>query len=99
MTVTTTGFVSTPKGDRYIQQLVKHWSHKLSITESDGAAIIPFNAEVVLTLTPSAAGIAMRLTAPNAEEDTRYRKVFESHLDRFAFREVPLAYAWVREAA
>jgi uncharacterized protein len=96
MTVTTTGFVATAKGERYIQQLIKHWSHKLSITEADGIATIPFSPDVTLTLKAGPAGIAVSLSAPDDTEDMRFRRVFENHLDRFAFREIPLGYAWIR---
>ncbi|QQN62316.1 DUF2218 domain-containing protein [Bradyrhizobium diazoefficiens] len=97
MTVTTIGFVATAKSERYIQQLIKHWRHRLSITEADGVATIPFNPQVTLTLKASPAGIKMSLSVPDDAEDMRFRKVFESHLDRFAFREVPLGYAWTRQ--
>jgi hypothetical protein len=99
MTVTSTGLVATPKGERYVQQLVKHWSHKLDISFADGVATIPFNPAVILTLTTTAEGIAMRLSAPDDADDLRFRRVFENHLDRFAFREIPLDYSWVRQSA
>jgi hypothetical protein len=97
MPIATTGFVITPKGDRYLQQLLKHWSHKFAIVEAGGGATIPFNPDVTLTLRANPEGIAMSLVSPNDGDDERFRKVFESHLDRFAFREVPLEYAWARQ--
>lgn len=99
MPITTTGLVQTSKAERYIQQLIKHWSHKLTITEVDGVATIIFNPEVTLTLEASQAGIAMSIVAPNDAEDMRFRRVFESHLDRFAFREAPLGYIWRRQSS
>jgi uncharacterized protein len=99
MTVISTGFVATPKGERYVQQLIKHWSHRLDISFTDGVATIPLNPAVILTLTTTAEGIAMHLSAPDDAEELRFQRVFENHLDRFAFREVPLGYSWVRESA
>jgi hypothetical protein len=96
MIITSIGFVTTAKADRYIQQLVKHWSHKLDIDCRDGVARIPFNSDVHLALETRNGGIAMTLTSPSDEADVRFRKVFEQHLDRFAFREAPLAYDWTR---
>jgi hypothetical protein len=93
----TTGFVAIPKADRYLQQLTKHWGHKFAINEADGAATIPFTSHVALTLIAKPDGIAMRLVSPNDSDDERFRKVFETHLDRFAFREIPLEYAWARQ--
>lgn len=95
----TTGFVATAHAERYIQQLVKHWSHKLAIAEADGLTTIPFSPQVTLILKAEANGIAMRLTAPDEATDLRFRQVFENHLDRFAFREMPLAYSWSRQSA
>lgn len=94
MALTTTGFVATPNGARYIQQLVKHWSHRLAITEAEGVTTIPFSPDATLTLKSDATGIAMTLVTPGDADDQRFRKVFENHLDRFAFREVPLGYTW-----
>lgn len=99
MTIISTGFVATPKGERYVQQLIKHWSHKLDISFADGVATIPFNPAVILTLTTTAEGITMRISTPDEVEDLRFRSVFEKHLDRFAFREAPLGYSWVRQSA
>lgn len=96
MPVVSTGFVATPHGERYVRQLVKHWSHRLAITEADGIATIAFGPETSLVLKPDDKGVEMRLTAPGEAEDTRFRRVFEEHLDRFAFREAPLAYDWRR---
>jgi uncharacterized protein len=95
----TTGFVATQKADRYLQQLLKHWSHKFAINEADGAATIPFTPYVTLTLMARPDGIAMSLVSSNDGDDERFRKVFESHLDRFAFREIPLEYAWARQTS
>lgn len=96
MAIISNGTVATPAARRYVQQLVKHWSHKLAITESEGVVTIPFSPDITLTLAANDAGIVMRLVTPTDDEDLRFRKVFENHLDRFAFREVPLTYAWAR---
>ena len=96
MILTSIGFVPTAKADRYIQQLVKHWNHKLDIDYRDGVARIAFNSNVDLVLEARNGGIAMTLTSPSDEDDVRFRNVFEQHLDRFAFREARLAYDWTR---
>lgn len=95
MAVTSMGFVPTANAARYIQQLVKHWNHKLEIDYRDGIARIPFNSDVCLVLETREGGMAMTLTSHSDEDDVRFRNIFEQHLDRFAFREA-LAYDWTR---
>lgn len=88
------GFVATQSGDRYVQQLVKHWSHRMATTYTDGIGRVPFSETTEATLTANDDGIAIALTTPSAEDDVRMREVIENHLNRFAFREVPLDYRW-----
>ncbi|PTD16790.1 DUF2218 domain-containing protein [Sphingomonas fennica] len=94
----TTGSVATPNAERYVRQLVKHWGHRLAIIEAEGVTTIAFGPEIILTLEPDRTRIVMRLTTPAEGEAVRFRRVFEEHLDRFAFREAPLAYQWVSAA-
>ena len=39
-------------------------------------------------------GIGITLTTADHDENVRMRGVIERHIDRFAFREAPLAYEW-----
>lgn len=79
--------VPTRYASRYLQQLCKHFGHKVPVdfTPSSGTITLPFGtcelsaAESVLTLTVSG-------------EDTQIAKlerVITDHLARFAFREAP----------
>lgn len=96
--MTSSGFAATASGDRYVQQLVKHWSHKMVTTYADGVGTVPFSEAVSATLTAGADGITIALVTPTAEDDARMREVIERHLDRFAFREAPLTYRWEQAA-
>lgn len=88
------GFAPTGSADRYIQQLVKHWGHKFATTYADGVGEVPFSETSRATFTARPDGVAIRLETADAEGAERMRGVIASHLDRFAFREAPLAFAW-----
>lgn len=94
----TKGFAPTASADRYIQQLVKHWSHKFATSYADGVGEVPFSETTRASFTAQPDGVAIRLETPDAEGAERMRGVIASHLDRFAFREAPLAYTWSDES-
>ncbi len=94
--VTSLGMASCEQPERYIQQLVKHWGHKMatSYDEGDGMGVFPFSEHTNAVMTAVPQGIAITLTTADADENMRMREVIERHIDRFAFREVPLEYDW-----
>lgn len=92
--MTITGFAPTRSGDKYVQQLVKHWSHKFDTSYADGVGILPFSAEATARLCSVADGIRMELTTADPERAETLKGVIERHIDRFAYREAPLAYSW-----
>ncbi|BBC71112.1 conserved hypothetical protein [Altererythrobacter sp. B11] len=93
---TATGFAPCEKPERYIQQLVKHWSHKMatSYDEGDGMGVFPFSDLENAVMTARPGGIAITLTTGDHERNVHMRGVIERHIDRFAFREAPLTYEW-----
>ncbi len=96
MSATATGFAACEKPERYIQQLVKHWGHKMatSYDEGDGMGAFRFSEHTNAVMTAHKGGIGITLTTADMEENTRMREVIEKHIDRFAFREAPLTYEW-----
>jgi hypothetical protein len=90
------GFARCEKPERYIKQLVSHWSHKMatSYDEGDGMGSFPFSDTTSAVMTARPDGVAITLTTADHEENVRMRGVIERHLDRFAFREAPLTYEW-----
>ena len=90
------GFAKCEKPERYIQQLVSHWSHKMatSYDEGDGMGAFPFSDVESAVMTAHPGGIAITLTTAEAERNEHMRGVIEHHIDRFAFREAPLEYEW-----
>ncbi|WP_246021792.1 DUF2218 domain-containing protein [Alteraurantiacibacter aquimixticola] len=84
------------KPEKYIQQLVKHWSHKMatSYDEGDGMGAFPFSEHENAVMMARPEGIAITLTTGDRERNEHMRGVIERHIDRFAFREAPLDYTW-----
>ena len=88
-----TARVPTANGARYLQQLCKHWSHKLEVQLSDDEGIVRF-PNAVATMKADADALTVRVEADDDETLQRMKGVVASHLDRFAFREAPLPFAW-----
>ena len=90
---TATAAVPTANGSRYMQQLCKHWSHKFDVTFDARQGRVRFpEATVILTAEPEALAVVLDADDPAVLE--RMKDVVASHLDRFAFREAPLAFDW-----
>jgi uncharacterized protein len=92
MTVAT-AHVPTTFGAKYLQQLCKHWGHKLEVEFTDGEGTVRFpDAVATLKAGPEALTVAVEAADPTTVE--RMKQVVATHLDRFAFREAPLAFDW-----
>lgn len=95
--------VPTTHASRYLQQLCKHWSHNLAVefTADEGTVVFPRDARgadwpdaATLRLYARADGLECHLAASAEGQLAGLKGVVERHLDRFAFREAPLAFAW-----
>ena len=86
--------VSTGSASRYLQQLCKHWSHKMAVdfTAEEGTIAFPNGSR--LDLRAADDSLDLVLSVPAGEDVARMREVVASHLDRFAFREAPLTFDW-----
>lgn len=103
MTVTSTAAVPTAQASRYLQQLCKHWAHNLQVEfdERRGTVVFPRDARgadwpgdatVTMTAGPDALDCRIDASAPGQLEGLK--GALARHLDRFAFREAPLAFNW-----
>lgn len=94
--ITATGFAACEKPERYIQQLVKHWGHKMATNydDGDGMGVFPFSETENAVMTARPGGIGITLVTGDRERNLHMRGVIEQHIDRFAFREAPLKYEW-----
>jgi hypothetical protein len=95
--------VPTENASKYLQQLCKHWSHSLTVDFTPDAGSVTFPkegrsgswpGEAVLTLNAEADALVCRLEASVPAQLDILKGVVASHLDRFAFREAPLAFDW-----
>lgn len=84
--------VPTANAAKYMQQLCKHWSHKLEVDLAERRGVVRFPAAVVAF---DAQPDALMVTVEGEESEVeRMKGVVASHLDRFAFREAPLKFDW-----
>jgi len=86
--------VPTGSASRYLQQLAKHWSHKMTVVVTPEEATIDFPNGARLTMAAAPGTLDVVLTVPADGDVARMRDVVASHLDRFAFREAPLQFDW-----
>ena len=106
MTLTTmsaTALVPTGNASKYLQQLCKHWQHNLQVefTPENGTVIFPKDArgadhpgDAVVTFDVAEAGLSVRIDASSEAQLDGMKGAVARHLDRFAFREAPLAFDW-----
>lgn len=95
--------VPTAHASRYLQQLCKHWSHNLAVAfdETKGTVTFPRNARGAdwpgdgkLEMRAGVDALECRLDASAPGQLEALKGAVARHLDRFAFREAPLAFDW-----
>ncbi len=86
MTLTSSTTIATEKASGYLQQLCKHFGHKIEVAFTPQTGWIKFDfGRADLEAVPTA--LKMTATAENEEDLARLERVLASHLERFAFRE------------
>ena len=95
--------VPTTSASRYLQQLCKHWAHNLAVTfnAEEGRIVFPkdarglnFPGDATVTLKAHETELEVLVDASAPEQLEGLKGAVASHLDRFAFREAPLAFNW-----
>ena len=103
MTVSSTAEVPTASGSKYLQQLCKHWQHNLTVefNASRGTIVSPRDARGAswagngtVSLAAHADDLECRIEASEPGQLEALKGAVARHLDRFAFREAPLAFDW-----
>jgi len=94
MAISSTGRIETASASRYLQQLCKHWAHKFDVTFDESQGTVPFPNGAIARLSADPEGLTIAIDAPDPEALERMKTVVVEHLDRFAFREAPLAANW-----
>ena len=98
MNVETHASVPTGSASWYLQQLCKHWAHKFAVVFDAAAGSVPFPNGAVLRMTATGDTLQVSVTAADAASAVSMQDVIAKHLDRFAFREAPLPFAWSEPA-
>ncbi|WP_425050807.1 DUF2218 domain-containing protein [Psychromarinibacter sp. S121] len=95
--MTTQARWETANASKYLQQLCKHFAHKVEVDygPTEGRAALPMGPSV---MTADAEALTIEVTAPDAEGLERAKGVIDSHLVRFAFREEFERMPWADEA-
>ena len=91
-----TGCARTLHAAKYIQQLCKHWAHKLEVEQSGQTGVVHFPAGVA-TMTAGTGELTVTISAQDEATVERLKGVVATRLDRFAFREAPLSFEWSAE--
>ena len=95
--------VPTASSSKYLQQLCKHWAHNMAVefTAERGTVVFPKNArgadwpgDGLVTMIAHPETLECRIDASSAEQLLGLKGALARHLDRFAFREAPLAFGW-----
>jgi hypothetical protein len=88
-----TGRFETANASKYLQQLCKHFAHKVEVSfdETHGTVALGMGPA---TLRASAAALTAEVTAPDGEALAHARQIIDSHLKRFAIREEFEAMVW-----
>jgi uncharacterized protein len=86
--------VPTVSGSRYLQQLCKHWAHKLPVSFTPEAGEVTFPSGAVAQMVAHPEHLEVRIEMPSADMAENMQGVVARHLDRFAFREAPLNFDW-----
>jgi hypothetical protein len=100
---TATARVPTVHASKYLQQLCKHWQHNLEVSFTPERGTIGFPRDArgadwpgdgLVTLEAEAEALVVTVEASNDAHLAALEGAVARHLDRFAFREAPLAFAW-----
>ncbi len=93
-TRTASADVPTASASRYLQQLAKHWSHKMAVDYTPEAGTIDFPNGARLVMRAGPETLHVSVAVPEGSDLNRMCEVVATHLDRFAFREAPLPFDW-----
>jgi hypothetical protein len=90
----TTGTFATPHAAKYLQQLCKHFAHKVEVqnTETEGTAALPVGPA---RMSATAERLIISIDVSSADQLDRAHMIIDSHLERFAFRENFTKMDWV----
>ncbi|MBX3566463.1 MAG: DUF2218 domain-containing protein [Rhizobiaceae bacterium] len=83
----------TSHGSKYLQQLCKHFAHKVDVEFTERHGECRFSCGTAM-LDADDGHIRIEVSAADAESLAQTKHVVESHLARFAFRESVSPLVW-----
>ena len=85
--------VRTEHASRYLQQLCKHFRHKIPVefAPESGECRFPFG---IARLQADSERLTVQIEAPDSDQRARTQDVIETHLLRFAFKESLGPMSW-----
>jgi hypothetical protein len=86
----------TGNGQKYLEQMCKHFAHKVEVIEADGHAECRFSCGIG-KLEAGRDALLLRVSAGSEAEFAETRAVMEDHLLRFAFKEKPEPLLWTKQ--
>lgn len=104
MTISSIAKVPTASASRNLQQLCKHWQHNLEVTfdETSGRIVFPrdvrgasWSGDAVVTFAATPEALDCTITASEPAQLEGLKGAVARHIDRFGFREAPLAFDWI----
>jgi len=81
-----TGQFETKQASKYLQQLCKHFAHKVEVSYDASAGRVAFPMGPA-TMTATEDVLSVSVSGRTKDEVTRAKGIIDSHLARFAFRE------------
>ena len=81
--------VTSERASIYLQQLCKHFGHKVDVSFTPEAGQVAFPFGGICKLTAQNNILTMTATADDAEKLKQTEEIVGSHLARFAFKEEP----------
>lgn len=96
--LTDQGSFETPNASKYLQQLCMHFAHKVAV-EFDATHGTVALGMGPATLYATDGVLTAEVTAPDAADLAEARRIIDSHLARFAFREEFETMDWQSAAA
>jgi len=93
---TTTGFYETENGSKYLQQLCKHFGHKVETSFDPHKGWVAFEMGTAY-LSATDGGLTVTATVEDAKAVRVVHDVIDRHLEKFAFREPEKTMVWTVE--
>lgn len=89
----TRGSVKTDQAAKYLRQLCKHFAHKVDVDLVDNRGEVSFPmGPCIITAEDNLLRFCGRSEKPEGIENIK--AVIVAHLDKFAWRELPIEYVW-----